>query len=239
MHAMLCFALILVAGAAPAAAEALRDKYVAAWAGRLDGYRGEFVRQDAALRREIAQGAEQIFASESTEWKELVGPVMGYAFKIRENFTIAGRGETIKRFIAHMQGNPTPGLTEVWFQAEVAALQRQAKAVEDNTQFFLAGLGERVELSAAWISEIEQVARAQGMVVGTVQELPLLFENAQSYYRETRQVRAEDQKTAEQRRQAMLDNLAVLGRLNYQQQMLDRLNRPRTCQRLGRTDTCF
>src|SRR5689334_12897121 len=84
MHAMLCFALMFVAGAAPAAAETLRDKYVAAWAGRLDGYRGEFVRQDAALRREIAQGAEQIFASESTEWKELVGPVMGCAFKIRE-----------------------------------------------------------------------------------------------------------------------------------------------------------
>ena len=138
-----------------------------------------------------------------------------------------------------MQGNPTPGLTEVWFQTEVAELQRRATAVEENTQFFLAGLGERVEMSASWINEIEQLARAQGMVVGTVQELPLLLQNAQSYYRELGQARAESQVAAEQRRQAMLDNLAVLGRLNYQQQMLNTLNRPRTCQRVGHTVTCF
>jgi hypothetical protein len=239
MRYALMLVLVLLSGRTEAASDALRNKYLAAWAARLDGYRSEYVRHDAALRKEIAAGNERIFASGSVEWSELVGPVMEYSLKIRDNFTIAGRGETIKRFIAHIQTDPTPGLTEVWFQTQVAELQRQAQAVDSNTQFFLTSLKDRVEMSETWILEMEQLARAQGMVVGTVQELPLLFQNAQSYYREVRQTRAEEQRQAEQQRQRMLDSLAVLGRLNYQQQLFNTLNRPRTCQRVGRTVTCF
>jgi hypothetical protein len=239
MRLALAIVFLLLAGRADAADDTLRNKYLAAWAARLDGYRGEYVRQDSALRKDIAAGTERIFGSETVEWRELVGPVMEYSIKIRENFTIAGRGETIKRFIAHIQTNPTPGLTEVWFQTEVAELQRRAQVVDGGTQAFLASLNDRIEMSNAWILEIEQLARAQGMVVGTVQELPLLFQNAQSYYRELRQTRAEDQRQAEQQRQRMLDSLAVLGQLNYQQQLLNTLNRPRTCSRVGRTVTCF
>jgi hypothetical protein len=239
MRTALIFVLVLLAGRAEAADDTLRNKYLAAWAARLDGYRSEYVRQDTALRKEIAAGTDRIFGSETVEWRELVGPVMEYSIKIRENFTIAGRGETIKRFIAHVQTDPTPGLTEVWFQTHVAELQRQAEAVESNTQLFLASLNDRIEMSHEWILEVEQLARAQGMVVGAVQELPLLFQNAQSYYRELRQTRAEDQRQAERQRQRMLDSLAVLGQLNYQQQLFNTLNRPRTCQRVGRTVTCF
>jgi hypothetical protein len=238
MRIALMFVFVLLASRAEAD-DTLRDKYLAAWAARLDGYRSEYVREDAALRKQIAAGNERIFGSGSVEWSELVGPVMEYALKIRENFTIAGRGETIKRFVAHIQTNPTPGVTEMWFQTEVAELQRRAQTVENNTQFFLASLNDRIEMSNEWILEIEQLARAQGMVVGTVQELPLLFQNAQSYYREVRQTRAEEQRQAEQQRQRILDSLAVLGRLNYQQQLSNTLNRPRTCQRVGRTVTCF
>jgi hypothetical protein len=37
----------------------------------------------------------------------------------------------------------------------------------------------------------------------------------------------------------MLSSLAVLGQVNYQQQVFNTLNRPRTCSRVGRTVTCF
>jgi hypothetical protein len=239
MRYALMLVLVLLSGRTEAASDTLRNKYLAAWAARLDGYRAEYIRHDTVLHKEIAAGTERIFGSASVEWSDLVSPVMEYSLKIRDNFTIAGRGETIKRFIVHMQTDPTPGLTEVCFQTEVAELQRQAQVVDSNTQLFLASLNDRVEMSNTWILEIEQVARAQGMVVGTIQELPLLFQNAQSYYRELRQTRVEDQRQAEQQRQRMLDSLAVLGRLNYQQQLFNTLNRPRTCQRVGRTVTCF
>ena len=239
MRIVLTVVFVVLAGWAEAAEDSLRNKYLATWAGRLDEYRNEFIRQSAVLRQQIAAGTERMFASGSVEWGELVGPVMEYSIGIRDNFTIAGRGETIKRFIAHMQSNPTPGLTEVWFQTEVAALQRQAKIVDDNTQLFLGSLQDRIEMSNTWILEIEQLARSQGMIVGTVQELPLLFQNAQTYYGEMRQARAEDKRSTEQRRQRMLDSLAVLDQMNYRQQMLNTLSRPRTCQRGGRTVTCF
>lgn len=232
-------AVLLLAGTAQAAEDTLRGQYLSAWAGRLEGYRSAFVQNEVVLRKTIAARTDQVFASGSVEWASLVAPVMESAVMIREAFTIAGRGETIKRFLIHMDGNPSPGLTEMWFQTQVADLQRQVKAVDDNTQLFLGTLGDRIEMLGEWILQIEQLARAQGMVVGTVQELPLLFQNAQTYYREVRQARAEDQRLAEQQRQRMLNSLAVLGQLNYQQQLLDTLNRPRTCQRVGRTVTCF
>lgn len=239
MRVVLIAALALLTSCAQVAENTAKGKYLATWNDRLDGYRSQFVSQDAALRKEIAEGTEKIFASGTADWTRLVSPVMAYSVKIRDAFTVAGRGETTRRFIAHIQTNPTPGLTEVWFQTQVADLQQQARAVDEETKLFLASLNDRVQVSPEWILQVEQLARRQGMVAGTVQELPLLFQNARSYYTELRQIRAQEQYLAEQRSQALLGVLTHLNQLNYQQQMIDAITRPRTCQRIGTVVTCY
>ncbi len=86
---------------------------------------------------------------------------------------------------------------------------------------------------------LEAVAKAQGILEGTTDELTALWSQARSYYGDLQLAQEADRHLARQRAQALFAMGAYLNQLNYQQQMINVLNRPRTCHALGNVVTCY
>jgi len=217
-------------------------RYLEIWNSRLDGYRQQYVSLDAEIRKEADQFANGIQQTAGMQWPDLVRPTLDLAARIRELHRIAGRGETLSRFIAHMQTYPTPGLTEVWFQNEAADWQQAAQRTDKTTQQFLSGFEQKVQVSADWMREIEELVTQQGIVEGTGQELDALYRQALAFYGDVGEARAQDQYAEQQRQRASAALFAMgayMNQLNYQQQLLNTFNRPRTCSTLGNSITCF
>jgi hypothetical protein len=241
-------AVLLLIGLAACQAsevETGRERYASVWNARLDGYRQEFVRQDQEIRRKDKAAGEALGRLADLRWSDFISPVMDTAADVRETFKIAGRGETLKRFIAHMQTMPTPGLTDIWFRDEVENLQREARRIDDETGAFFASFERRATLSPDWIKDIETLARAQGVLLGTAEELQSLLPQALAYHGDMLDAAAADRvrarQQAEQQRRAatvLLGAAAVLERANYQQRMIGALSRPRKCASYGGKVVC-
>jgi hypothetical protein len=80
------------------------------------------------------------------------------------------------------------------------------------------------------------------MLSGKDSELRSLHQQALSYCLDLRQAQAQDRYLAAQRAQAaqtLLATGAYLNQMNYQQQLLNTLNRPRTCVASGNIVTCY
>jgi hypothetical protein len=110
---------------------------------------------------------------------------------------------------------------------------------------FFSTLDEKMGRDMKWILESEQLAREQGMAAGKIQELQSLHEQVASYYLDMRRAEAADRyksKGEAKAKENATRTLSVLGQyynqLNYQQQLLNNLNRPRTCNFFANTMTC-
>jgi hypothetical protein len=92
------------------------------------------------------------------------------------------------------------------------------------------------------MDDSEALAKEQGFVRGTAMELPSLYQQAVAYYREAQAaVQAEEAADAERRQrvaQSLADMRAYYNQLNYQQ-LLNTLNRPRTCSFFYNSMTCY
>lgn len=154
---------------------------------------------------------------------------------------IAGRGETVKAFAIHMGNKPSPDLTDNWFTQQTLSLKEQAAVVDSRTAQFFSTLDQRLRQGPEWVREVELLARAQGVVIGKAKELELLYHETIAYYRDQQAAQIADAQRAYQQQQAaqaVLNTLAVLANMNYQQQLINSLNRPRTCTFVGNFMTC-
>ena len=219
-----------------------RDRYVTAWINRLEQYRAQFVEKDKEIR---AKASEQVFiglAQDPNPWPRIVSRVSELAVEVREAFVIAGRGEALKAFLIHIQTNPIPGLTDVWFVQQAQDLEREARQLDSKGQQFVKTFDQQLRQGPDWITEMENLSRGLGMLSGKDSELRSLHQQALSYFLDLRQAQAQDRYRAAQRAQAAQTLLATgtyLNQMNYQQQLLNTLNRPRTCTVNANFVTCF
>lgn len=236
--------LLLTVGACAqtSALETINSNYMQAWTNRLADYKRQFIAADTELQGDADKLIDDIQAQKIQTWQELVPPVAGVTDKVRESYTIAGRGEALSRFITHMQADTTPGLTEVWFQNEHADWQQHADKVDRQTRDFLASIDSKIAQSPQWMDESEALAKEQGFVRGIAMELPSLYQQAVAYYREAQAaIRAEATEAERRERvaQSLTEMRAYYSQLNYQQQLLNTLNRPRTCSFFYNSMTCY
>lgn len=213
------------------------QNYLKTWNDRLEGYREQYVQLDTQIRQGNERIGEAIDASEIA-WTNFAPDFADLGVQIRNAYKIASRGETLKRFLTHIESRPTPGLSEVWFQEEGRSLEEDAKQVHDITGRFYAE-SQRINLEPKWILNLEDVAKAQGLLEGTTDELIALWSQARSYYGDLQLAQEVDRRLARQRAQALFAMGAYLNQLNYQQQMINALMRPRTCHALGNVVTCY
>lgn len=229
--------IMLMLGACVQQTDLLRQRYVATWNERLAGYQEQYRRHDEALRAKIQQEAEALRRIQEVRWTDVTSSVLLSVPGIRESGQIAGRGQTIRQFIAHIETKPTPGLTDVWFQNAVSDLRTRAQKVDTDIRVFNTDR-ERRSLTD-WIKDIERLARESGEVEGTLQELQALYNQAIAYYTEQRTARAADIEQTQRVNMAIAGMAGYLNQLNYQQQMLTAMNRPRTCTRWANSITCY
>lgn len=217
------------------------QSFLATWNAQLEKYRADFIAKDVVIRAEDAKGFSPELRNVADPWRVLVSRTFELSMMIREEFTIAGRGEMIKAFIIHMQTNPTPGLSDVWFLRQAEDVQKEARDVDAKTHAFLQSFDEKVRKGPDWIREAEDLARAQGLVAGKIEELQSLHKQALNYYQDINRAQAEARYRTEQQAQAAQALMAMgvyLGQLNYQQQLLNTLNRPRNCTFFVNMMTC-
>lgn len=240
---LIVLALLSLAGCAQTSdLERVNSSYMQAWKNRLADYKRQFIAADTELRADADSLTGDIQAQKIRSWQELVPPVAGISDKVREAYTIAGRGETLSRYITHMQADTTPGLTEVWFQNEYADWQQRAERVDRQTRDFLATIDSKIAQSSQWMDESEALAREQGFVRGTAMELPSLYQQAAADYGEAQAVVHAEQVAESERRQRVAQALANMNayynQQRYQQELLNTLNRPRTCSFFFNSMTC-
>lgn len=234
--------VIAIGGCSTTAAMTYHNKYLTMWEQQLDDYRAKFIEQDKRIRQK--EGGFILARTTETDnefWNKLVSRVMEISVDVRDAFVTAGRGEAIKAFITHMNAQPTPGMTDTWFQRQAMDITEYARAVDERSTAFFSQFDDKLRQGPEWIMEVEQLARDQGMARGKLQELSALYKQAESYYREQQHANALDQARALQQQQAaqqLLASLAYVNQLNYQQQLLNTLNRPRTCTVMGNFLTC-
>ena len=235
-------AIALLGACQTATVSTTRDRYVTAWANRLEQYKAQFIEKDKAIRAKVAQPMFYGSAQDPNPWPRFVSRVSEVCLDARDAFVIAGRGEALKAFLAHIQADPTPGLTDVWFIEQAQDIEREAHQLESRGQQFAKTFDQQVRQGPSWIAEMENLNKAQGMLSGRDAELRSLHEQALSYFLDLRQAQSQDRYQAERRARAartLLGAGAYLNQLNYQQQLLNTLNRPRTCTANGNFVTCF
>ena len=221
------------------------EAFLRTWEAALDKYREDFSAKDLAIREKSRAPIQAELAASTDPWATLVTKVSELSGMVREEFTIAGRGEMMKAFIKHMETRPSAGLSDIWFLRQVEDLRGEARDVDEKSKNFFSSFDQRMRKDAKWILEFEGLAREQGMVAGKIEELQSLHNQAASYYQDIQQAKAADryqfEKNAEARANAAKALFAVsqyYNQLSYQQQLLNNLNRPRTCSFFANTMTC-
>lgn len=216
------------------------QKYLSVWNNRLEQYKNEFIARDKIIQERVKGGALDILMVNSENpWETFINYVFELSGMIKDAYIIAGRGETIKAFIQHMKTHPSPGLTNVWFMQQADDFNKRAKEVDAKTQEFFT---QKASLDAEWMSELEQIAITQGIMQGIGEELQSLYEQANSYYKDIERAKIDDLYRAEQQlraAQALMNIGMYLNQLNYQQRLLNTLNKPQTCSFIGNTISCY
>lgn len=236
MRPFLVVIALAVAGC-QAHTQTTHQNYLKTWNDRLETYRERYVELDTQIRQGSERVVEAMGASDIV-WTNFAPDFADLGVQIRDAYKIAGRGEALKRFLSHVESRPTPGLSEVWFQEEGRSLDEDAKRVQAITGRFYTE-SQRINLEPEWILNLEAVAKAQGILEGTTDELTALWSQARSYYGDLQLAQEADRRLARQRAQALFAMGAYLNQLNYQQQMINALMRPRTCYALGSVVTCY
>ncbi len=218
------------------------QNFTSLWEQRLEQYKAEFITQDKVIRERDGKGFGVDLAKVPDPWKIIMEYSADMSTLIRQAYTTAGKGETIKAFIIHIQKRPSAGMTDVWFHNRADDIKREGEEVERITKAFFQNFDEKIHKDASWLIELEAMVKAQGMVIGKNQELESLYKQSISYYTELARSEVEDRYRAEQSMragQALLAAGAYFNNLNYQQQLLNTVNRPRTCTVTGNSITCF
>lgn len=216
------------------------QNYIQTWNSRLEHYRDEFVRLSDKIRTADNEGYGVETTGIADPWESLAAKVFALTDKVREAYTVAGRGETIKAFIEHMNGNQQPGLTDVWFRQQIDDLNNEELKVYQSGQDFFVQFDARIKQGPEWVLDVDALYRMVGVVTGKRNEIESLYEQAISYYGDKRLALHEDRLQAERQAQLSRDLFRIsmdFNQIDYQKQLLATLNRPRTCTFISNTMT--
>lgn len=221
------------------------NKYIATWNNQLNGYRNEFRVKDAEIKyftmSFLPINKKLQLTDKKAGWNQLVSAVFKVSVDVRDAFIIAGRGESTKALIAHMNTNPPAGLSDTWFQHQIEGLKRESMKVDHDYKVYFQQLDNKMKNGIQWILEIEYLARRQGMVMGKYQELISLHSQASSYYQDYARAMQQEKYIKQQQMRGLQTMMAAgmfINQMNYQRQLLHTLNRPRTCTWYGNRMTC-
>lgn len=206
-----------------------RQEYLAVWNYRLDTYRAQF----SAKNKQVYERAKELSAAalerDKDPWPQFASMAAHVNSEVRDLFVIAGHAEALQSFLTHMASGPTPELTGKWFTRQGEDIEREAQELEAKGQQFAQSFDQRAREGLQWIDEMENLAKAQGMLVGRNSELSFLNFSVPGYFGV-----------------GIYDSSPIRGtyytyltEFSYQQQLLNTLHRPRTCTVLPNKVTCF
>jgi hypothetical protein len=143
-----------------------------------------------------------------------------------------GKAAILERFMNEGAQSGQIGFMSSWLQNEFRTVQTLYRQMKDRAEAF----GRAPPRNGAqWVSELESIAIGRGMVTGAADELVRLWNDLQGYARDYGAANHADV----QRAQAFATFAASMQTYAYQQQLLNTLNRPRTCQTFGAAVTCY
>ena len=217
------------------------NKFVASWENQLDQYRNEFTKKDNAARAKAQINAAELQAALPTmknPWDSLVKQILESMPPIRDTWRVAGRGMILSAFIGLMKEEPTPGIANAWFQRQAEDIKKEAERVDSKTKEFSSNFDTIIRENKNWMTEGELLVQDQGILLGKMDEIEALYKQAGFYFADMQQAKAIDQQNAMAFNQALMFTSMSLNQMNYQQQMINTLNKPRTCTVFQNTITC-
>jgi len=242
------FAAFIIAAASmvgceTTAVQSVHDRYLQTWNEQLQQYYEQYKEWEAVIKEnDVRIGQQVASAPEKERWAVLINGVFDLGGQIEKAFEIAGRGEALKAFLAHVQSGPAPGMTDGWFVRQIDELKQRAQSVDQESQTFIANFEQKVRQGVHWIAEVEAIYRARGYVSGYHKELQSLYQQAAGHFGDLQRAGYADHQRAQKQAQAaqalMLFGM-YLNQMQYQQQLLNTLNRPRTCTSTGNSITCY
>ena len=224
------------------AVESVHDRYLREWTSQRYRYHEQYWQRKAAIKQNEDQVVRHVTSAPDHEkWTVLVDGVFRVGGEIEKSYETAGRWQALKAFIEHMRSRPDPGMTNGWFVRQVEELRARATSVDQETRAFADQFEEKRRLGTDWIPEVEAIFSWRGYVVGYHKELQALYRQAVGYFGDVQRAEHADYRRAQQQAQTARALLAAgmyLNQMQYQQQLLNTLNRPRTCTSFGNTVTC-
>lgn len=230
---------LLLLGCVTNPAQGTHDRYLASWSDRLDQYRVEFTKRDNFIRERSSNFLTELNKSPAPTWQHVAAYAIKTSTDIHEAFVIAGRGEMIKAYMEHIKTQPSPGLSDIWFQQRADDLKDRAIKMDRMSKEFLANIDAKISSGPEWMATMEYLSRENGLLEGKQKELESLYKQAYSYHLEKRQALVEQQEQAKRAAQALMAASLYLNQINYQNQLINTLNRPRTCTVFNNMVTCY
>lgn len=222
----------------------VRDQHLAGWESQLASYAAQVKSQQERFKRRADEHMKVDLKAQPDPWATLISQVFESAQLIREAETMQGRYDVLRVFINQMRSAPEPGVMEAWFIRYADDIQTAAKSLEASTADYLRTFDDRVRRGPnEWISPALLLATNRGRAEGMAQELQSLYRQAVAYYQDLSRSQAEERRQAQERARAGAA-IAALGASiflmnSYQQQMINAINRPRTCSFTGNVITCY
>lgn len=148
-----------------------------------------------------------------------------------------GRYETLREFLDYLGKGPSFYMTKLWFYRQIERVESSSDANVNAAKVFIndAQQGAKVD----WADFFVNIMNQQGLIVGRKEELKILWDEYLVFANEQQAAMEEDR--ANNSKIALM--LAVAGgamaQYSYQQQMLNTLNRPRTCFAFRNLINCY
>lgn len=187
------------------------------------------------------------FNESSDEYlRDIVQQVAITAKQTEDASIIFGKRRALQNFLNHMGSRPNAGITDIWFKNRSSDLLEGARLHDQAQATFNQEIESGSLTYAEWISKLEVITKGRGELVGYIGELKALSDQVASYYTELDSANRADMQAAQQRAAALYALGNSLSQLsyqqqqnNYQQQILNSINRPRTCSQYGSSITCY
>lgn len=223
------FALLLIADCSTR--DAVDRRYTDLLSSRLAFYKSLAAEQDQQIRAKIKQDAAVLVRTDTSadQSSQILADMVKSIISVSET---RGKAAVLERFMNEGAQSAQIGFMSSWLQNEFRTAQALDLHVRDRVEAF--GRAPPKD-GKQWVSELESIAVQRGMVNGAADELARLWSDLQGYARDYGVATQEDM----QRAQAFFAFAASVQTYAYQQQLLNALNRPRTCQAFGASVTCY
>ena len=188
---------------------------------------------------------ENVNESNDDYLRDIVQQVAITAKQTEDASIIFGKRRALQDFLNHIRSRPSAGITDIWFKNRSSDLLEEARLHDQAQSAFNQEIKSGSITYAEWVSKLEVITKGRGELIGYIGELKSLSDQVVSYYAELDSANRADMQAAQQRAAALYALGNSLSQWsyqqqqnNYQQQILNSLNRPRTCSQYGSSITC-